>query len=135
MCKLKDWVVWCRSRKKDEEQCPFYADGKGIFSNRSKPAQAKAGEKMDKKGSKGQSVRWKTEQHQMRSERRECLCWVHQECHVVDEEKSIFEESGQSIRRKRRMLSVIERERTRLLDGHRGRDARRLWVSWPSNDR
>jgi len=26
--KSKDWVVWCRLRKKDEEHCPFEADGK-----------------------------------------------------------------------------------------------------------
>jgi len=47
-------VVWCRSRKKDEEQHPFEVDGLGkeIFSNRSKQTKAKAGEKMDKKGGK-----------------------------------------------------------------------------------
>jgi len=59
MGKSKDWVVWCKSRKKDEEQRPFEVDGKEIFSNRSKQTKAKAGEKMDKKGGKGQSVRWK----------------------------------------------------------------------------
>jgi len=61
MGKSKDWVVWCRSRKKDEEQRPFEADGKEIFSNRSKQANAKAkvGKTLDKKGGKGQSVRWK----------------------------------------------------------------------------
>jgi len=36
--KSKDWVVWCRSREKDEEQRPFEVDGKEIFSNRSKQA-------------------------------------------------------------------------------------------------
>jgi len=36
--KSKDWVVWCRSRKKDEEQRPFEVDGREIFSNRSKQA-------------------------------------------------------------------------------------------------
>jgi len=50
---------WCRSRKKDEEQRPFEVDGTEIFSNHSKQAKPKAGEKADKKGSKGQSVRWK----------------------------------------------------------------------------
>ena len=59
MGKSKDWVVWCRSRKKDEEQRPFEVDGKEIFSNRSKPEKARAGEKMDKQGGKGQSLRWK----------------------------------------------------------------------------
>ena len=49
MGKSKDLVVWCRSRKKDEEQRLFEADGKEIFSNRSKQANAKtkAGEKVD----------------------------------------------------------------------------------------
>jgi len=51
--------IGCRSREKDEEQCPFEADGKEIFSNRSTQANAEAGEKMDKIGGKGQSVRWK----------------------------------------------------------------------------
>jgi len=60
MGKSKDCLVWCRSREKDEEQRPFEVDGKEIFSNRSKQTKAKAGEKMDKKGGKGQSVRWKS---------------------------------------------------------------------------
>jgi len=64
------------------------------------------------------------------------LCWLHQQnCHVADEGKRALKESSQSIRRKRRMSSVIERERTRLLDGHRDRHARRLWVSRPGDGR
>ena len=59
MNKSKDWVVWCRSRKTAEEQHPFNGDEKEIFSNRSKLAKPKVGEKTDKKGGKGQSVRWK----------------------------------------------------------------------------
>jgi len=47
--KSKDSVVWCRSRKKDEEQRPFEVDRKEIVSNRSKQANP----------SKWQSVRWK----------------------------------------------------------------------------
>ena len=54
MGKSKDWVVWCRSREKDEEQRPFEVDGKEIFSNRSKQAKPKAEEKTDQKGGKGQ---------------------------------------------------------------------------------
>jgi len=46
-------VVWCRSRKKDEEQRPFEVDRKEIFSNRSKQANPKAGKKTDKKQGKG----------------------------------------------------------------------------------
>ena len=80
---VKDWVVWCRSREKDEEQRPFEVDGEKIFSNRSKQAKPKAGEKTDKKGGNGQLVCWKawwqravtalesvvaTGQNQMRSE-------------------------------------------------------------------
>jgi len=38
----KDWVVCCRSRKKDEEQRPFEVDGKEIFSKRSKQAKPEA---------------------------------------------------------------------------------------------
>jgi hypothetical protein len=45
--------------KKDEEQRPFEVDGKEIFSNCSKQANPKAGEKTDKKGGKGQSAHWK----------------------------------------------------------------------------
>jgi len=45
--------------EKDEEQRPFEVDGEEIFSNRSKQAKSKAGEKTDNKGGKGQSVRWK----------------------------------------------------------------------------
>jgi len=52
-------VVWCRSRDKDEEQSPFQVDREEILSNLSKQAKVKAGEKMDKKGGKRQSVRWK----------------------------------------------------------------------------
>jgi len=52
----KNWVVLCRSRKKDEEQ---RLNGKEIFSNRNKQTKAKGGEKMDKKGGQGQSLRWK----------------------------------------------------------------------------
>ena len=48
MGKSKDSVVWCRSRGKDEEQRPFEVDGKEIFSNRSKQAKPKAGEKTDR---------------------------------------------------------------------------------------
>ena len=56
MGKSQDWVVWCRSSQKDEEQRLFEVDGKK-FSNHSKQAKPKAGEKMDKTGGKGQSVR------------------------------------------------------------------------------
>jgi len=42
MGKSKDWVVWCRSKKKDEEQLTFEVDGKEIFStagSKQKPKQ------------------------------------------------------------------------------------------------
>jgi len=92
MDKSRDWVVWCRSREKDEEQRPFEADGKRIFSNRSKQAKAKAGEKMDKKRDKEQSVRWKAWWRQSNIKcavnEKYASCWVHQDCHVVEEEKA-----------------------------------------------
>ena len=64
------------NHEKDEEQRPFEVDKKEIFSNRSQQTNANAGEKIDKTGGKGQSVRWKawTEQYQMRSQTR--LCFV-----------------------------------------------------------
>jgi len=49
--------------------------------------------------------------------------------------KNSCEESSRSIRKKRRMSNAIERERTRLLDGHIDRHAWRLRVSGPSNGR
>jgi len=100
MGKSKDWVVWCRSRKKDEEQHPFEVEGKEIFSNRSKQAKPKAGEKTDKKGGKGQSVLMATGQHQMRSERRVCLVLGLRRLPCGRRAKSSVEESGRSIRRK-----------------------------------
>ena len=76
--KSKDWVDRCRSRKKDEEHCPFEVDGKEIFSNRSKQAKPKVGEKTDKKERRQRAVSAlesvvATGQHQMRDERRVCL--------------------------------------------------------------
>jgi len=140
MGKSKDWVVWCRLRKKDEEQRPFEVDGKEIFSNRSKQAKPKVGEKTDKKERRQRAVSAlesvvATGQHQMRSERKVCLVLGSPRLPCGRRVKSSVEESGRSIRRKRRMSSAIERKRTRLLDGHRGRHAWRLWVSGPSNGR
>jgi len=76
-----------------------------------------------------------TGQHQIRSERRVCLVMGSPRLPCGRRAKSSVEESGWSIRRKRWVSSVIERERTRLLDGHRDRHALRLWVSGPSNGR
>jgi len=61
MVKSKDstGVVWCKSRQKDEDQRLVEVNGKEIFSNHSRQTKAKEGKKMDKKGGKGQSVRWK----------------------------------------------------------------------------
>jgi len=98
MGKSKDWVVWFRSRKTDEEQRPFEVDGKEIFSNRSKQANPKVGEKTDKKGAKGQSVRWKAmwRQGNIKCAVREeyASCWVHQDCHVADEQKAALKKAA-----------------------------------------
>jgi len=98
MGKSKDWVVWCRSRKKDEEQRPFKVDGKEIFSNRSKQANPKVGEKTDKKGSKGLSVRWKAWWRQGKIKcavsKEYASCWVHQHCHVADEQKAALKKAA-----------------------------------------
>ena len=65
---------------------------KKIFANRSKQTKAKAGEKMDKKVGKGQSVCWKA---WWRQGNIKCAvngeyasCWVHQDCHVADKQKT-----------------------------------------------
>jgi len=139
MGKSKDWVVWCRSREKDEEQRPFEVDGKEIFSNRSKQAKPKVGEKTDKERrqravSALESV-VATGQHKMRSERRLCLVLGSPRLPCGRRAKSSVEESGRSIRRKRQVSNAIEMERTRLLNGHRDRHAWRLWVSGTSNGR
>ena len=98
MVKSKDWVVWCRSRNKDEEQRPFEVDGKEIFSNRSKQANPKAGEKTDKTEGKGQSVRWKAwwRQGNIKCAVSEeyASCWVHQDCHVADVQKAALKKAA-----------------------------------------
>jgi len=72
--------------------------GKEIFSNRSKQVKAKAGEKMDKKGGKGQSARWKAwwRQSNIRCavNKEYASCWVHQDCHVADEQKTALKKAA-----------------------------------------
>ena len=98
MGKTKDWVVWGRSRKKDEEQRLFEVDGKEIFSNRSKQAKPKVGEKTDKKEGTGQSVRWKAWWRQGNIKcavsKDYASCWVHQDCHVADEQKTALKKAA-----------------------------------------
>ena len=95
MGKSKNWVVWCRSRKTDEEQRPFEVDGKEIFSNRSKQAKPKVGEKTD---NTGQSVRWKAWWRQVNIKctvsEEYASCWVHQDCHVVDEQNAALKKAA-----------------------------------------
>jgi len=97
MVKSKYWVVWCRSSKKDEERRTFEVDGKEIFSNHSKQTKAKVEEKMNQKGGKGQSVRWKA---WWRQSHIKCAvsedyasCWVHQDCHVADEQNATLKKA------------------------------------------
>jgi len=98
MGKSKDWVVWCMSSKKDEEQRPFEVDGKEIFSNRSKQAKTKVGEKTDKKVGKGQLVRWKAWWRQGNIKcavsKAYASCWVHQDCHVADEQTAALKKAA-----------------------------------------
>jgi len=95
MGKSKDWV----SRKKDKEQRPFEVDGKEIFSNRSRQANPKAGEQTDKKGDKGQSVRWKAWWRQGNIKcavsKNYASCCVHQDCHVADEQKAALKKAAE----------------------------------------
>jgi len=79
-------------REKDEGQRAFEVDGKELFANCSKQAKAKAGEKMDKKGGKGQSVCWKAWWRQSDIKcgvsEENASCCVHQDCRVTDETKA-----------------------------------------------
>jgi len=97
MGKSKDWVGWCRSRKKDEEQRPFEVDGKEI-STRNKQAKPKVGEKMDKKEGKGQSVRlkarWRQGNIKCAVSEEYASCWVHPDCHVADEQKAALKKAA-----------------------------------------
>jgi len=102
--------TWSRLRalqeinQKDEEQRPFEVNGKEIFSNRSKQANPKAGEKTDKKGGKGQSVRWKAWWQQgiikYAVSEKYASCWVHQDCHVADEQKAALKKAARVSGRK-----------------------------------
>ena len=74
--------------EKRRRATPVEVDGKEIFSNRSKQAKPKAREKTDKKGGKGQSVRWKAWWRQGKVSEEYASCWVHQDCHVADEQKA-----------------------------------------------
>ena len=58
----------------------------------------KAGEKTEKKGGKGQSVRWKAwwQQGNIKCAVSEeyASCWVHQDCHVADEQKAALKKAA-----------------------------------------
>jgi len=126
-------------KKKEEDQRLFEVNAEEIFSNHSKQAKSKAGEKMDNyQGARPVFIRESVvavEQHQVRSERRVCFVLDSPRLPHGRREKCSFEKSGQSIRREIRMSSAIERERTRLLDGHRDRHVQRLSVSGPNNSK
>jgi len=64
------------------------------FSNRSKQAKPKAREKTDKKGGKGQSVRWKAWWRQGKVSEEYASCWVHQDYHVADEQKAALKKAA-----------------------------------------
>jgi len=53
MGKSEDWVVWCRSRKKDEKKRLFEVDGKEIFSNCSSKPNPKQERRCIRKEAKG----------------------------------------------------------------------------------
>ena len=117
MGKLKDWVVWCRSREADEGQRPVEVVGKEIFSNRSKQTKAKAGEKREERRQRAVSVLKSvvaSEQHQMCSDRRVCfvlgaprLPW-----HVANEtEVALKKAAGASGGKDECQVRLKERER------------------------
>jgi len=91
-------LVQVEKKKKTKSNARLKLMDKKIFSNRSKQAEPKAGEKTDKKGGKGQSVRWKA---WWRQGNIKCAvseeyvsCWVHQDCHVADEQKAALKKAA-----------------------------------------
>jgi len=84
--------------EKRRRATPVEVDGKEIFSNRSKQAKPKAREKTDETGGNGQSVCWKA---WCRQGNIKCVvseeyasCWVHQDCHVADEQKAALKKAA-----------------------------------------
>jgi len=119
----KDWVVWCRSRKKDEEM-----QKKSSQTAASKP-NPKQENRQIRKEAQGSQFAGKCGGDRATSNARRAKSMPHAgftKIAMWQTSKSSVEESGRSISRKRRVSSAIERERTRLLDGHRGRHAWRL---------
>jgi len=49
--RLKNWLVWCRSRRKDEVERMFQVDGKEFMASCSKQAKAKTGDNTTPAGS------------------------------------------------------------------------------------
>ena len=135
--KSKDWVVWCRSRKKDESNARLKSMEKKSSQTTTSKRRLKQEKRWIRKDAKGSQCAGKRGGDRAISNAQ----WVKSMLRVgftkiaMWQTKKSFEESGRSITWKERMSSVIERERTRLLDGHRDRHARRLWVSGPSNSR
>jgi len=88
--------VQVEEKRRRATQRLFEVDGKEIFSNLSK--QAEVGEKTDKKGSKGQSVRWKAwwRQGNIKCAVSEVYvsCWVHQDYHVAAEQKAALKKAA-----------------------------------------
>ena len=97
MGKSKDGVVWCRSREKDEEQRPFEADVKEIFqtaASKQKQKQEKRSIKKEVKCSQCWKV-WRRQRNITCAVSEEyASCWVHQDSHVADEQKTSFKKTA-----------------------------------------
>jgi len=95
---------------------PFEVDGKKTYSNRGKQANATAGERMDNKGGKRQSVRWKAWRQQSNIKcavsEEHASCWVQQDCQVVDEKKvALKKTTGVSGRKDKYQMRLKGRKR------------------------
>ena len=82
MGRSKDLVVWCRSRKKDEEQYTF--ESSQTAASKQKPKQErqwirKAAKEINIKCAVSEKYAW---------------CWVHQDCHVADEIKAALKKAA-----------------------------------------
>jgi len=119
---MHDWVVWCRSKKGAEEIHSFELSGKGIFFKYDETKWKEEKNKKNgsrKKAHRGQSVRyrswWKQGNNKMALS--ENHAWVHKDVTVMAKQNQILLTAARA-----------SGYRAGILDGHRDRQIRRLWL-------
>ena len=121
---MHDWVVWCQSKKGEEEIRSFELSGKEIFFNYD---ETKSKEEKNKKNGSKKKARyrswWKQGNIKMAVSKDYVSCWVHKHLTVTN---SGFVDSSEGVGRKGRMSSTTDRYRAGILYGHRDRQIGRL---------